>query len=346
MVKKTFNTPRQPVEIAGLVVILWLVGSGPCRAATWLRAGLTSNRLVWGIQGGLQFAIPPDGFRGRDPRGLIRLGYPILADGGYDLINFIAIEPVVKGKKGLSELEFSALDHVQGKRLWVSSSDRTVSAETPDPGKLELVAPGVEQLEITLRVERFQNGAHVFLVITQRSDAPDEITLTVRSEPDSNPMASCVLTATMGNLIRARRLWLKDGVINSWDVYGEYQGSDFAPPTFVPLDRLSRLPSGDVVVAMTTNEPNPASIFPYPGTAHWHYGGASVTQYWRAQAHAGEQRPEAVVNARRVYWKTEHVIPGGVAYENFELREPFHDGQQFVFGITRKTPEEIGIAGK
>ena len=37
-------------------------------------------------------------------------------------------------------------------------------------------------------------------------------------------------------------------------------------------------------------------------------------------------------------------IPGGIAFENFELRERFYDGQRFVFGITPKTPEELGLA--
>ena len=60
--------------------------------------------------------IPPSGFKGHEPRGLIRLGYPVLTNGGYELINFIAIEPVVRGRKGFSELEKSKLDGVNGVR--------------------------------------------------------------------------------------------------------------------------------------------------------------------------------------------------------------------------------------
>jgi hypothetical protein len=36
-------------------------------------------------------------------------------------------------------------------------------------------------------------------------------------------------------------------------------------------------------------------------------------------------------------------IPGGAAFENFEMREPFHEGQQIRFGVTRKTPAELGL---
>jgi hypothetical protein len=57
---------------------------------------------------------------------------------------------------------------------------------------------------------------------------------------------------------------------------------------------------------------------------------------WRAEL-------QAVVNARYTYWQSRQPIPGGVAFENFELREPFYPGQRFVFGITRQTPKELGI---
>jgi hypothetical protein len=36
-------------------------------------------------------------------------------------------------------------------------------------------------------------------------------------------------------------------------------------------------------------------------------------------------------------------IPGGISFENFELREPFRDGQTSVFGIT--TGDEITKIG-
>jgi len=52
---------------------------------------------------------------------------------------------------------------------------------------------------------------------------------------------------------------------------------------------------------------------------------------------------QATVNARYTYWQTRQPIPGGVAFENFELREGFHEGQRFVFGVTKKTPAELGL---
>src|SRR5688500_13773698 len=94
-------------------------------AAEWVRGNFGTSQFVWGAKGGLLFAIPPSGFQPREPRGLIRLGYPVLTNGEYALVNFIAIEPVVNGRKGYSELEKSKLDEARGKRLWLISETAT-----------------------------------------------------------------------------------------------------------------------------------------------------------------------------------------------------------------------------
>ena len=50
-----------------------------------------------------------------------------------------------------------------------------------------------------------------------------------------------------------------------------------------------------------------------------------------------------MVNGRYTYWRSARLLPGGIAFENFELRERFYDGQKSVFGITRRTPQELGL---
>jgi hypothetical protein len=54
------------------------------------------------------------------------------------------------------------------------------------------------------------------------------------------------------------------------------------------------------------------------------------------------------MNGRAYYWsggtkdKSRYIrIPGGAAFENFELRENFSPGQKFFYGITRETPSEL-----
>lgn len=316
----------------------------PTHAAEWVRAGVNADKPLWGIRGGLLFGIYPASVTGQGdggPRGLIRLGYPTLPGGRYALINFIAVEPVVKGRKGFSELERSQLDNRQGKRFWAGDAAGTLHA-----GKLWRPAPGVEQLDVTIRVEKFENGAHVYLIISQRSDAPDEITLTVHAEPDSAPLDYCILTATMGNMTRTRQLWLKDGaMISSLKLFADYKDIHFTQDALFELKRLHVTPQGDVVVAVTNDEENPAAARPFPGSGAWYYGGFKVTQYWKKRKGTYRDDLHVRVNARYTYWMSRQPIPGGVAFENFEVRERFYEGQQFVFGITRKTVKELGWGG-
>ena len=316
-------------------------------AADWVRAGANTNLPVWGLRQGLLWGIPPSRIRDGVPRGLIRLGYPVLPGGQYDLINFIAIEPVVKGNRGLSELEPSQRDEVPGKRIWADAGKFLNPAGTNlVPGAITSLFNGVEQLEVTLRVEKFLNGAHVRLAIRQRSDRPDEIALSVYAETNSAALDYCILTATMGNKARTRQLWLRDEVVSSLKLYPNHRDTKFAPHTIFPLPRLHRSRDGDVLVAVTTDEERPEEFYPFPGSKLWHYGGSKVTQYWRKPAGSFRDGLQVAVNARYTYWLSSQPIPGGTAFENFELRERFQEGQQFVFGITLKTPQELGFSGR
>lgn len=320
----------------------WLIAVGTACGAEWIRAGGDTNQPVWGIRGGLQFAIFPGSFIGGDggPRGLIRVGYPTLTNGGYDLINFIAIEPVVGQAHGYSELEPSDFDGKPGKVFWNGSAPAT-NGDTgmPGLGKIISLPGGVEELSVPVGVEKFDNGAHVRLVLSQRSDAPDELRLTVFAEPDSAPIKACILTATMGNKARIRLLWLKDGVVSSAKIFGDYTRSGFAPSANFPLARLSRNPAGDVLVAVSNDETNPAAAL--DPANFWKYRGEKVTQYWRQPAADLNDSLRCAVNARFTYWMSQNPVPGGLAFENFEFAEDFKDGQQFIFGVTRRSPAEL-----
>jgi hypothetical protein len=322
--------------------LMLMAAASVAAGGDWLRPGLNTNQPVWGVRGGLLWAVPPAGFRGGEPRGLIRLGYPVLAEKRYDLINFIAIEPIVAGHRGFSELERSRLDGVPGKRIWAESSTSVLTTNLV-PGQLRKRSNGQEELEVGLQVEKFENGAHVRLIVLQRSDRPHELRLRVFQEPDSAPLEYCILTATMGNMARTRRLWLDHEVVSSLKAYPDYRGTGFAPHREYPLSRLQQTPAGGVLVAVTNDEEDPASVYPFPNSQLWHYAGYNVTQYWAKEPGTFRNDLRAVVNARYTYWQSSRPIPGGIAFENFELRERFYDGQQFTFGITPRTPLELGF---
>jgi hypothetical protein len=310
-------------------------------AAEWIRAGINTNQPIWGVRGGLQFAIPPGGFTWGDggPRGLIRIGYPTLAGGQYDLINFIAIEPVVNGRRGFSELEQSARDGRQGKHLATGSNDLS-SVATLNSGALRVLSNGVEELSVPLAVERFANGAHVRLVLTQRSDTPEELRFRIHAQPDSAAIERCILTATMGNKARARILWAVDKPVSSRKLYPDFHGGAFTDHTFLPLTRLPRARNGDVLIAISNDEADPAQ-HTADLSRFWQYRGEKVTQYWRKPASEVRDDLRCAVNARFTYWMSQTPIPGGVAFENFELVEKFRDGQEFIFGVSKRSPAEL-----
>ena len=308
----------------------------------WVRAGVTyarraervnTNAPVWGMRGGLQFALHPAGFSGGDggPRGLVRIGYPTLSNAQYDLINFIAVEPIVRGRKGFSELEKSSVDGKPGKLMWTGTS--SAPKDGLDGGEVRKLQEGVEELVLNVSVERFDNGAHVRLRLSQRSDAPGELRLMVEAVEGSAAIESCILTATMGNKARARLLNLKEGPVSSLQLYPDYKENHFAPHKIFGVERMMRLGNGDVFVSIENDEENPASVQPF-GRAHfWDYRGRKVTQYWRKPAAEVSENFVCAVNGRHVYWGSKRPIPGGISFENFELREPFRSGQTFIFGI-------------
>ena len=333
-------------------VILHQSGADASPAGAFVRPGIDAEGPVWGLRDGIRFGVWPGAVAERPgsggPRGVIRVGYPILPDGKHALVNFIAIEPIVRGsrRRAFSELEPSTRDGKRGKLIdpapppgveWNPPEDAAIF-----PGHIEQLPGGAAKLTVCLRVERFSNGAHVYLLASLRADGPDELELQVFPEDDCAPLAACILTATMGNLERLRRLHLSGGIVTSHELYRDYEGDGFAPHTTFPLDRLPRAADGSVIVAATTDEADPSSTRPDPRRPwFWHYPGTKVTQYWRKYPGTFDDSLHATVNARCVYWASKWPIPNGVSFENFELSERFVAGQSVSFGITARTPDEL-----
>ncbi len=311
----------------------------------WIRPLKAGDPLIWGRKDGVVFGLPSEGGL-RGPRGLIRVGVVSAKTGKPELLNFIAIEPVVLGpgsrfsRMAFSELEPSRLDPgLRGKRLWVDlgttpsnqgfRGDLRTFPSRPSP---------IERLTVQIDVERFTaNGAHVYLLASIDSDHPDELRLAVYQYADSPALEELSVTATMGNYERLRSLWLKDRVVDSRHLYESYGGDAFVEHDNYPLDEMLRTADGDALVLGTSNESSPSD---FPGTAagHWHYTLPRLTQYWRVPAHDIEPDLRVRVNGRRIYWASHDPVPGGAAFENFEVRQRYKPGQLFIFGVTGKEP--------
>jgi hypothetical protein len=232
-----------------------------------------------------------------------------------------------------SELEMSQLDPGErGKRMWVNA----------DPGgTLETVHAGantIERLSVRIDVERFAaNGAHVYLILSIDSDHPGDIRIRTYAESDSPPLQELTVTATMGNYERLRLLWLKDRVVNSHSLFSDYTGDAFAEKDNYLLTEMIRSSDADAIVFCTSDEPSP-QLSPGNDSAHWPYTLPKITQYWRVPGYDVQPDLRVRVNARRVYWASHAPVLGGIAFENFEVRQRYVAGQTFIFGISEKAP--------
>lgn len=315
----------------------------------WIRPHKRGDPLIWGRKDGIVFGIPsPGGLPG--PRGLIRVGVISAKTGKPDLLNFIAIEPVVFGagsrasRQAFSELEPSLMDPgSRGKRLWVDLV-KTASGDG-FRGNLHAfssrVSP-IERLTVQIDVERFAaNGAHVYLMASIDSDHPNELRLAVYQYNDSPAVEELTVTATMGNYERLRWLWLKDRVVDSRKLYASYAGDAFIEHENYPLDEMLQTSDGDAIALCTSNESSPSKVLDTAAAGHWRYLLPKLTQYWRVPADDIEPDLRVRVNGRRVYWASRDPVPGGVAFENFEVRQRYRPGQVFIFGVTAKEPWEF-----
>jgi hypothetical protein len=305
----------------------------PVVEGRWLRPSSSSPAVPrWGHAEGLQIGLAPL----PGPRGLLRVYAPYLGHPESVVINYVAIEPIPRGRteRGLSELERSQLDGVSGKRLWSVDNLEDNAPRSPSSPARGIVeqADGVETLRVFVLSEPFGNGARVAVRLSFRADRPHEVGLATHRLDGSVELDRCILTATMGNYARLRRLHLADRVATPQELWPDFAGAGFTPHARFRLADLSRDPHGAALASATTDEPNPAEAdYAFGTRRHWRYQGAKARQTWRVEI--PDPRLEVLVNARRVYWSSLAPIPGGASFENFEMSSPFEEGGEFWFGV-------------
>lgn len=299
----------------------------------WVRpGGATPAEPRWGHANGLQVGLAPLS----GPRGLLRLYAAYLDHERERLINYIAVEPIPAGQtqRGLSELEHSVLDEKKGKRFW--SADAPNDAVPKDPtaparGVIETI-DGIEHLTVHVLVEPFDNGADVYARLRFRADRPHEIAMAAFRRPGSVVLDACVLTATMGNFARLRRLHLADRVVTAGELWPEFEGTHFAEHARFGVDELLRVDAEVVVISASPDEDAPhEAVYADDVKDHWKYMGKRAVQTWRVAD--PDPRLQVLVNGRTAYWASASPIPGGISYENFEIMEPFRQGRELTFSI-------------
>lgn len=290
----------------------------------WIRpSGKAGAEPIWGLRDGLSVGLWPTS----GPRGLFRIYTPYLGQPRLRMVNYVSVEPVVGRSRGQSELEVGAAGK-PGLAMWSADTRDALKAGEAAPARGRIVRMGnTEALTVWVAMERFRNGAQPAIQLILRADRPHEVGFRIHASPESAPLTSCVLSATMGNYARLRRLWLNGEVVDARQLWPDFQPDrlGFAPWRSWPRERMFRQ-NRRLLVAATSDELDPARGEYAPAVPpHWRYTGKPATQYWRAA-----DAPGAVVrvNGRRTYWGEQGPIPGGVSYENFELELPFVRGQE------------------
>jgi len=320
-------------------IVLVLVCGVKSVQADWIRPDdRTDASPIWGIEGGIRVGLHPTG----GPRGLIRVYAPYLDNPPGQVINFIAVEPVFRGKRSYSELERSAIDGNAGKMMWTFDELPEDSSRRPDAparGRIGNV-DGVETLSFFILVEPFDNGVAPIIEVILRRDRPHEVAFRTYSQRDAVPMDACILSATMGNYARLRRLHLKDEIAEPAKLWPGFEsrhphGLGFTRHATWPVDRMN-VTNGIAEVCATPDESDLQNAKYAPDTpAVWQYRGKPARQCWRARA---TKDLKVRANGRFTYWAGDKPIPGGVAFENFEMEAPFTPGGEFTLVVEPLIP--------
>ncbi|MHC4921113.1 MAG: hypothetical protein ACYTKC_16165 [Planctomycetota bacterium] len=323
--------------VASLTILLFTAAL----PAQFLRPRNAAAAKLWGVENGIAVGVHPDlrgPLGGVCPRGLLRIG--LLRDGKPQLFNFLAVEPLVGRRKGLSELERSQSDGKPGKLFSLANTRaaRPRSDGGAVPGVLRTTKEG-RTLTFVVHVERFANGAQPIVEITLFEKHPCRVRLRSFAAKGSAKIQQLTLSATMGNMVRARYLWLADEPVYALDLYRRYRGHGFVEHGTFGLDKLHRTADGAVVVAITPDEYDPSEAWPF-ANGGWRGPSGWLAQYWMKPKGTFDSSLACRVNGRRVYWRSRNPLPGGTAYENFELRETFRAGQEIWFGLAELSPSE------
>ncbi|WP_214071438.1 hypothetical protein [Mucilaginibacter sp. dw_454] len=345
-----------------LLAFCFLISLAASAQSKWIRPDATSNKQLWGIHDGIVFSLWPNAVETGNtgsggPRGLIQVGYEY--KGKIYLINYIAIEPIVDGKIEFSEISPSATDGKWGKLLWASDK-KTDDAYNPSLKPLGVIThpdpakPAVEQLTLFVFMEQYSDKAAPYLKISIRSDRPEEICFEINNKANSARMDRCALTATMGNYSRLRLLHLNNEIVDSRKLYSNFNGIDFIEKQSYPVTQFLKLKDGSPIALAEQNE-SLAELTSWPTDSAyqtkkgWRYRpDFKLTQYWRKDNSGYDPSLQVRVNGRAKYWagaspdpKQYVNLPGGPAFENFELREKYYPGQKFIYGLSRKSVAEI-----
>ncbi len=285
---------------------------------------------VWGHKNGLRIGLAP----APGSNGTIRIYTPYLDQEYPQFVNRITIEPRVAGQRGrdLSELQKSKVrPNQQGLVFWASNS----RVSTPEEGKTAtgVVDEKLGTLRLFIHTERFDNGAQPIIECVFDRKQPYEVKLITHAAKDSTPMASCTLSAVMGNYGLLNQVKLAGRTYSPASSYFANKKLDkngYYDWRVWRSNQLLNTSDGRFLVEFASDA-NFDNLNYHPDTpAHWLYKGKKAIHYWRAEA---DSNPVASANGRNKYWSVDTPLPVGTCFVNTELRIPFKSGRVVWFGV-------------
>jgi len=321
---------------------LWANLAPPDTIGKWIQPAQGKEAMpIWGHPNGLTIGLAPM----PGPRGLIRIYAHYLGLDMHDVMNFIALEPITTklGYRSLSELEMSTLDAGKmGKRFWSSNTSDDTSPLNelyPARGVIKKIN-GEETLTFYIFSEPFDDGAKVYVRIRFFESRPYEFEITSYTYDDCEQLDCLITTATMGNKARLRTVYLNDYQKTSLELWPGYKDVNFAPHEIFLLNDMIRDKQGKAYFIAAPNERDYTKAKYDPETApNWYFKGIFATQFWIKENPT--DKLEGLVNGRYTYWTAKAPIPGGISFENFEMKEPFRNGSTSIFGIIPEEPETL-----
>ncbi|MEO0447349.1 MAG: hypothetical protein AAF191_14850, partial [Verrucomicrobiota bacterium] len=237
--------------------------------------GATSSQATWGHREGLRIGLAPN----PGPEGLIRVYAPYLHQAYPRMVNFISIEPLVRGEaaRGQSELEMSRdRPGEQGLSFWATGSlSEKRRPDAPFPGFVDSVTGS---LHVFIHTEPFANGAQPVVECVFVSEAPREVLFIVHAGRESADMAQCVLSSTMGNYGLLRRLHFGNELaVTTRDLWEESDRLDrlgFYPWRTLAVSHAALLSSGRYQVGLSSDVRAPSDADYEEGVPKgWRYAG-------------------------------------------------------------------------
>ena len=278
---------------------------------------------IWGHKDGVQIGLAPTG----GPQGLIRIYAPHLGNAHPRVINFVSIEPTVRGQSGRDQSELQESRDRPGERGLSFWASETVESG-PRPVKIPAGIYDAKNrvLRVFIHTETFANGAKPIVECVFDAKQSRQVHFILHSAQDSAHMQWCTLSATMGNYSLLNRIGLRAGQFKTaqelWK-NTQPEANGFMPWKEWGASFLNKTPYRMYYATLTSTFDDPANAeYEADVPPEWRYHGPRSKITWIAEPSAN---PIVAVNGRETFYGTDTRIPGGVSFENFEMRIRFRN---------------------